>query len=65
MAKGAWLRMLTGTVLFRQAMVMGDDEEPLNPDPYGLIDTDGDAGKSNHMPYNPAVLESLQSRTGE
>lgn len=53
--------MLYQTQLFRQAITMGEDEEPLDSDPYCLWSDPSQRQRDNVMPYEPQVLETLQT----
>lgn len=59
MAKGAWAAAVYPAVIFRQAIAMDEDEEPVDPDPFGLFSDEGSA--SDVMPYDPAVLQAMQN----
>jgi hypothetical protein len=61
MAAGTWTRLIWSTVRLRQAMAMGENEEPIDVDPYRLLDQGHKSNQSPVAEYNPAVLESLQS----
>jgi|GEM_PF-4895036 len=54
--------MLISTQLYRQAIVMGEGESPIDPDPYGFWEDE--SSEEDHMPYNSKVLENLQNRAG-
>lgn len=61
MAQGAWNALVWQTIMFRQAMVMADGEEPLDSDPFGLFDDQPSQRQATVAPYNPAVLEALST----
>jgi hypothetical protein len=62
-AKGAWVKAWWQTQLYRQAMAMGDDEQPLDPDPYRLI-SDESPVRSHIVPYDPNIWKQIKLATG-
>ena len=42
---------------------MGDDEQPLDPDPFRLL-TDDAPADSRVMPYDPNIWQQIKKATG-
>ena len=59
MGAGAWFRVVWTATAFRQAMAIGDNEEPIAPDPFGLL---GIAQTTEAIvPYNPEIWAALKT----
>ena len=58
MARGAWARAMVPAILSRQVIAMGDDEEPIDPDPFKLF---GDDTEDEVLPYDPTIWERIKN----